>query len=564
MRRRQLLLLLAAALCACCAAPDGAAAAEEEGEADHTAAAAGPPEAAAWRPRLRVLLFTSSMPSHVYLATKLARALAGAGHAVDLAAPAGRPAVTAARDVAASPGDITVVPIGVESKAKPASVRAVSDPTTYAALLRGLCDPMGLFLRQLRDFHRTMDVFFAPLLERMMAPGTRPDVIVATHSTMTVATDAAERAGIPALVLQGFPYDPAHANGLGNGTWAIPRSLSALPHTSTYPTDAPAGVAGLAQRFWLLLDACLIKWGVYRSGLLAVVNTLRSKRGLEPIAADEKYPNVFDKVGMPPVGVPVIALGGPPFIPTGLLVPPRYRLVGALDDAVTADSTGAELGAELQDWLSRAEAAGGSKVLLASFGTGTELSVAEGEALAAGLGELAEAHGVRSIVSMRASEQVKHFAALEHALGAPSWVSEAGDDGAFSAEFLGGAVRVQARVPQRPLLLSGNVDLFLSHCGFGSIAESLSAGVPLLAYPAGLDQPFNAARIAEAGAARMAPKGLRGLAAAAAEALRDEALREGAARAAETLRQLEGARRAVEAVELEAAKCSHRPKFGAG
>ncbi|KAL6335760.1 hypothetical protein AAG906_039523 [Vitis piasezkii] len=55
---------------------------------------------------------------------------------------------------------------------------------------------------------------------------------------------------------------------------------------------------------------------------------------------------------------------------------------------------------------------------------------------------------------------------------------------------------VRTWVEQRRILAHPKVGGFLSHCGWNSVLESLSMGVPMLAWPMGAEQPFNA-KVAE-------------------------------------------------------------------
>ena len=48
---------------------------------------------------------------------------------------------------------------------------------------------------------------------------------------------------------------------------------------------------------------------------------------------------------------------------------------------------------------------------------------------------------------------------------------------------------------------SCHTGVFLTHCGWSSVLESLAAGVPIVALPLHIDQPINANLAAELGAA---------------------------------------------------------------
>jgi hypothetical protein len=61
-------------------------------------------------------------------------------------------------------------------------------------------------------------------------------------------------------------------------------------------------------------------------------------------------------------------------------------------------------------------------------------------------------------------------------------------------------VQLTGFVAQRALL--PRCDLFITHAGFGSLRESLTAGVPMLALPLHSEQPANARRLADLGVAR--------------------------------------------------------------
>ncbi|MEU0533315.1 glycosyltransferase [Amycolatopsis tolypomycina] len=112
-------------------------------------------------------------------------------------------------------------------------------------------------------------------------------------------------------------------------------------------------------------------------------------------------------------------------------------------------------------------------------------------------------------------------------LGVPAVVALGSDDAV--ASWTGprpGNVELAGFPPQRALLAAS--DVFVTHAGFSSVRESLSAGVPMVAVPLFADQPANAARVQELGAGvRLDAAGLtaEGLAAAVERVLGDPACR---------------------------------------
>jgi glucuronosyltransferase len=61
-------------------------------------------------------------------------------------------------------------------------------------------------------------------------------------------------------------------------------------------------------------------------------------------------------------------------------------------------------------------------------------------------------------------------------------------------------------VPQKDLLASGRVDMFISHCGNNGRMESLFYGVPLLCVPLFGDQYYNARMVHRRRFGRLVPK----------------------------------------------------------
>lgn len=56
---------------------------------------------------------------------------------------------------------------------------------------------------------------------------------------------------------------------------------------------------------------------------------------------------------------------------------------------------------------------------------------------------------------------------------------------------------VQQWAPQMEILSHKSISLFLSHCGWNSVLEALSNGVPILSWPMSAEQPYNAKMLEE-------------------------------------------------------------------
>ncbi|CAN1825259.1 UDP-glycosyltransferase 90A1 [Linum perenne] len=132
---------------------------------------------------------------------------------------------------------------------------------------------------------------------------------------------------------------------------------------------------------------------------------------------------------------------------------------------------GSFAGSELSRWLDDQVAPG--SVIYVSFGTQAEVSSAQLDEVAYGL----EASGCQFVWVVRSK----------------SWVIPNG----LEDKIKGKGLIVREWVDQRQILEHRSVGGFLSHCGWNSVLESISAGVPILAWPMIAEQGLNAKLIAE-------------------------------------------------------------------
>jgi cyanidin-3-O-glucoside 2''-O-glucuronosyltransferase len=77
-------------------------------------------------------------------------------------------------------------------------------------------------------------------------------------------------------------------------------------------------------------------------------------------------------------------------------------------------------------------------------------------------------------------------------------LEEALPDG-FLDRVRGRGMVVENWAPQIKILKHSGIGGFVSHCGWGSVMESLKFGVPIIAIPIQLDQPWNARVVVSSG-----------------------------------------------------------------
>ncbi|KAL4017596.1 hypothetical protein IC575_021153 [Cucumis melo] len=120
----------------------------------------------------------------------------------------------------------------------------------------------------------------------------------------------------------------------------------------------------------------------------------------------------------------------------------------------------------------------GEKVLYVAFGTQSQISSEQMKEIEIGL----EESGVRFLWARRKVEEEKEV--FEDHEGFEERTKERG-------------IVVREWVNQWEVLKHEAVEGFLSHCGWNSVIESLSCGVPILTYPLMADQSLNARMVVE-------------------------------------------------------------------
>lgn len=173
--------------------------------------------------------------------------------------------------------------------------------------------------------------------------------------------------------------------------------------------------------------------------------------------------------------------GVPNFLPVGPLLPVDVLRGNSHNTAASAGII--SLWAEdptCHDWLGQHEKA---SVIYISFGSIANMSDEEIEELILGL----EESGAPFLWAIRPDQSGAAISRLREKL-----VSEA-VQGKLSRRAL-----LVSWAPQLAVLTHPSVGLFLSHCGWNSVVESVAGGVPILAKPGGFaEQRMNAHYIAE-------------------------------------------------------------------
>lgn len=158
----------------------------------------------------------------------------------------------------------------------------------------------------------------------------------------------------------------------------------------------------------------------------------------------------------------------------------KIYAVGPVNPLVTSDSSGETPRHECLEWLDRQPE---SSVVYVSFGSTCVLPLEQIEQLAAGL----KSSGQRFIWVLRDADRGDIFSDGETRELLPG----------FEKEVEGMGMVVRGWAPQLDILAHAATGAFMSHCGWNSCMESLSMGVPVLAWPMHSDQPMNAMMLIE-------------------------------------------------------------------
>ena len=220
----------------------------------------------------------------------------------------------------------------------------------------------------------------------------------------------------------------------------------------------------------------------------------------------------------------LMLLGGPP-LSHNVELKENIHVLGVIDrpqpDVIPAGMLG---------WLDAARDAG-APVVYVSMGTKYELHENTCTRLSALLDEMATSLGVRFLWSLRASQQDTLRAYLP---------------------AQGELVRIDKFTPQPEVLQHAAVKIFLSHCGWGGVTDTIRAGIPVLGYPGMQDQFTNARMLQEAGAGVILEEDFSNLVESTKLLLHDPTFAAASKAAGETLRTYGGLPRALEIIEAAA------------
>jgi len=220
----------------------------------------------------------------------------------------------------------------------------------------------------------------------------------------------------------------------------------------------------------------------------------------------------------------LMLLGGPP-LSLNMKLGSHIHVLGVVDRPKPHP-----IPVDMLNWLEAARDAG-APVMYVSMGTKYELHESTCTKLVALLNEMASSIGIRFLWSLRASQQETLRAFLP---------------------AQGEHMRIEAFTPQPEVLQHAAVKIFLSHCGWGGVTDTIGAGVPVLGYPGMQDQFSNARMLEEAGVGVILEEDFSNLVDSTRLLLHDAKFAAASKAAGETLRSYGGLPRALEIIEAAA------------
>lgn len=168
---------------------------------------------------------------------------------------------------------------------------------------------------------------------------------------------------------------------------------------------------------------------------------------------------------------PVWCVG--PLLPQGMLDKKPSRVMGK--------HAGRDPGISPEKCLEWLDSHADNSVVYVSFGSQNTISASQMMALALGLEDSRRPFiwAIRPPAGFSSREEFK-----------PEWLPE-------GFEQRGQGLVVRSWAPQLEILCHRSTGAFVSHCGWNSIAESLSQGVPMIGWPLAAEQGYNAKMLVE-------------------------------------------------------------------
>jgi len=215
-------------------------------------------------------------------------------------------------------------------------------------------------------------------------------------------------------------------------------------------------------------------------------------------------------------------------------MPSNLILTGPTAPRVAAEGSSLTSSEAFNDWLAwvRSE---GLKVVYVTMGSMQKLESFQVKALYEGLARL------KCAVAWSLKEDQQCF------------LPTGADPTTGAVDGLPRRFYIQSWMPQNEALQLPDVALVITHCGFGGLNESITAGKPIVATPFRVDQPMNAALVKERGMAEVldtATLSAASVEAAVAKVLENESYAKAAKEMQRLLFKTGGAETCVEAVEL--------------